>query len=1065
MKEKYKKIISTLLLLSMIATLFSFVKVDSSDVYATDKVKSSDVFTIDNADLSDVSAIDRADLSDVLAIDRADLSQKILDNEAILKSSLRACYEIGDETDRFIYKFKDGQMRTITLELNVNIDEFIANEIRINNDIEYIQPDYILTLNEVSKNDYIYLTVNELNNKTDTESPDESVSENTEEVDGLDNSLDRKQQNELYSDNQLSVVDIDAINNNIHDVEFDYEFTNIVDNDLIEITNIEILDRSATTDNEYFIKKPKSHDNQVIVAVIDSEVDIMNKDIKNYIINKSEYFGRLDSNNINTIDDIYDWDFTEKKNHVHSIDPFFADEHGSHITGIILGFDDVGYYNRQDYNIAVLPIKAFCGVNAYTSNIVDSIRYANSIGAKIINCSWSGPDYNPALLEAMSNSEALFVCSAGNGGENLDECPVYPAAFSLDNIINVTSIDNNGGLCFFSNFGQDTIDIAAPGYSINNTNPESEFKVKSGTSISTAIVSSVAARISCENPNLTAYEIKNRIINGADKVSNLDGFIIRASRLNPDKAISGNINNNIITSLAANNRRIELRSSFSLNNTNKRADLSIINEHENLENLYKISSIEPLRGASSLPGSGTRQDPFLISNAQELNMVNNNLSACYKLISDIDLEVQGSFTPIGSRYMPFEGEFDGNGYIIRNLSLYTFCDDLGLFGYTYNASIRNLSVDAVIFGLTNVGILSGFTVYGEVTNCSVSGVAGGCCNKGGLIGYSYGTTVTKSSAINTWIFTSEHNAISCYTGGFIGYGYQTNVSNCYNDGCVGAMNGAKGFGSGMGFKATNCYTSCRVDGQNPKSFTTEGVISGCYYNSDFYPGSDNFAIGKNSSQLKQKSTFAGWDFNNIWDINELQSYPFLRKEITISYSGNGNTGGSAPPSQKIVANAPIILRSNVGLLLKAGYIFGGWNTDECGTGITYAEGETVIFTVNTLLYAKWIKLNMIQFTITNNSDHLVTLNAQNVSSFTNKAIAITFYSTELKLIDVAAQVQSKHVVLGLIPGTGITITEITPTKLKLLINKSISQGNLWSGVLTVLRFTALKNGIATVIIE
>jgi uncharacterized protein (TIGR02145 family)/uncharacterized repeat protein (TIGR02543 family) len=79
------------------------------------------------------------------------------------------------------------------------------------------------------------------------------------------------------------------------------------------------------------------------------------------------------------------------------------------------------------------------------------------------------------------------------------------------------------------------------------------------------------------------------------------------------------------------------------------------------------------------------------------------------------------------------------------------------------------------------------------------------------------------------------------------------------------------------------------------------------------------------------------------------------KPRTVSYNGNGNTGGTVPTdSGTYLQGASVIVKANLGSLVRTGYTFAGWNTAADGSGASYAGGET--FTMgasNAILYAKW----------------------------------------------------------------------------------------------------------------
>lgn len=97
-------------------------------------------------------------------------------------------------------------------------------------------------------------------------------------------------------------------------------------------------------------------------------------------------------------------------------------------------------------------------------------------------------------------------------------------------------------------------------------------------------------------------------------------------------------------------------------------------------------------------GSGTEKDPYLVSNADELFEVRNNLKACYKQIEDIDLEPwilednpNLGWAPIGNSTTPFEGIYNGNNKIIKGLKINrSNTDYIGLFGAVMNASIQDI---------------------------------------------------------------------------------------------------------------------------------------------------------------------------------------------------------------------------------------------------------------------------------------------------------------------------------------------------------------------------------------
>lgn len=147
-------------------------------------------------------------------------------------------------------------------------------------------------------------------------------------------------------------------------------------------------------------------------------------------------------------------------------------------------------------------------------------------------------------------------------------------------------------------------------------------------------------------------------------------------------------------------------------------------------------------------GDGTASSPFLITNVNELNQVNEYRSAHFKQMNDIDLSGVSGWTRIGSITSPFSGTFDGNGHTISNLKLSSGAWT-GFFGTVDGATIKNIFLKNVTVTVTgeNGGGLIGYILNGTVKNCAVTGsITGGTNNNiGGLIGLvSGGTGVTIS---------------------------------------------------------------------------------------------------------------------------------------------------------------------------------------------------------------------------------------------------------------------------------------------------------------------------------
>lgn len=126
-----------------------------------------------------------------------------------------------------------------------------------------------------------------------------------------------------------------------------------------------------------------------------------------------------------------------------------------------------------------------------------------------------------------------------------------------------------------------------------------------------------------------------------------------------------------------------------------------------LKNVTKPESVKKENinyQAFDIIGGGTQSDPYIITTAIQLQKINENLEASYKLGANIDLTGL-QWTVIGNQKYPFTGRLDGNGYTISNLSLEKDADNVGLFGYN-TGTLKTVKINNInIKGKNNVGSL------------------------------------------------------------------------------------------------------------------------------------------------------------------------------------------------------------------------------------------------------------------------------------------------------------------------------------------------------------------------
>lgn len=275
--------------------------------------------------------------------------------------------------------------------------------------------------------------------------------------------------------------------------------------------------------------------NGPLIAVIDTGVDIKHPDlINNIFTNTAEIPGDgIDNDGNGFIDDVHGYNFHDMNN-----DPTDNHSHGTHCAGTIGAEGNNGEgITGVAWNANILPLKFMDKSGGTTAAAIEAVIYATKMGADICSNSWGGGGFSQALHDAIAAYPGLFICAAGNNSENNDLGPHYPSNYDLPNVISVASTDQNDQLSSFSNYGKQTVDIAAPGSKIYSTTPNGQYAFKSGTSMATPHVSGVAALIMSAYPELPVSDVKAAILEGGVELPELKDKVATGKRLDAYKAL------------------------------------------------------------------------------------------------------------------------------------------------------------------------------------------------------------------------------------------------------------------------------------------------------------------------------------------------------------------------------------------------------------------------------------------------------------------------------------------------------------------------------------------------
>ncbi|WP_052285885.1 MBG domain-containing protein [Azorhizobium caulinodans] len=278
-------------------------------------------------------------------------------------------------------------------------------------------------------------------------------------------------------------------------------------------------------------------------------------------------------------------------------------------------------------------------------------------------------------------------------------------------------------------------------------------------------------------------------------------------------------------------------------------------------------------------------------------------SGNYALGNDIDASATASwnsgagFVPVGVFGTAFSGTLAGLGHFIDGLTVNRpGTSQLGLFGYTNSATVRDLTLSNVsMSGSSRVGGLVGWADTSNFSNVHVTGTIAATQEAGGVAGWFVDSTLASASSAAS-VTVSANGA-----GGLVGYAlYSGTISDSYT---TGSVTGATYVGGLIGqtfsvtpLTLTNIYASGRVTGTNaggligfddpasPSSIT----LSHAYWDANSTGQASAFGSTSGATITgtatdvaaapRTQSTYSGFDFSNTWVMIAGETRPMLRNE-------------------------------------------------------------------------------------------------------------------------------------------------------------------------------------------
>ena len=268
-------------------------------------------------------------------------------------------------------------------------------------------------------------------------------------------------------------------------------------------------------------------------------------------------------------------------------------------------------------------------------------------------------------------------------------------------------------------------------------------------------------------------------------------------------------------------------------------------------------------------GSGTKESPYLIYNAEDMKKIAAMPTEqnYYKLMNDIDYNNEHYYM-IGTSKNQFSGAFEGGAHTLKNIKIFGK-NAIGLIGTSKNSLIQGLNVENIyVTGNTRLGAVTGQSFSGVISEINVTGTIESIQKNDSdqtLVGGIVGTTESSNSIIKNSI--SNMNVIGKqFVGGIVGYNAGGQVSGIVEGGTISGTS----YVYAVGYKYSGTIKGFVNSKINIKLADSSTWIGGTEFSESYYNNLQYYGNLKLSSKVVVETPYSGdidasgyyFDYNN-----------------------------------------------------------------------------------------------------------------------------------------------------------------------------------------------------------